>query len=363
MMNPEVNYRRKGGKTGFALVMISCILASVIISNLQYGYLPSLKDIKSFLGPKQDVDVIDLNSVPDGITLILSTLQPEFHIPISPGVPVDAIDFRIDDSLNILEEPFLKDRIDVNIEKKFVSIHPHFVLFPGLHKFSLSVSQEYSRSLASKKFILAYFEDFSSNEGLDYLWKTSDNWSITENKKLLAEVSDDTTVSDISFRTVFPKDLLFEFDFTPFSNAVNISVSFDQQLSFFIGDGDGSTIRVVKTVQSKSGTINNVSLVRAKVPFIMQQDNEYRVRITRIAETYRLFISEKSGMPMETTNPVLTIGESESGERLPQNLKILNIAVWRGNKNKTTGAIFDNVLIYEPPSPLDIEKVIPLYSF
>lgn len=339
----------RGRRAWIVIIVICCVLAPVFIWNLlQHRYLTLVKTPDDVQPTKQETDTIDLASVPDGLIFGTSTLQPKFRVPVPSDITLDDIDFRIDDSRNILEDPFLSDLVDVAVQKGNLSIRPQFMLFPGAHTFVATISEGYLERVIRKQLILAYLDDFSSDEGLRYLWGTDDDWSITDSGKLKTSVSDEVTVSDISFRMNLPENILFEFDFIPLSKAVNISVFFSEGVSIFIGDGDDRTVRLVRSEVSEAGKVRDLVWAETVLPFRLQKRQEYRARITRIGESYSLSVSDKPGVPIEGLHPVLTITHEDPAKRLSPRFHTLGFAVWRGEKEKTIGAIFDNLLIYQP---------------
>lgn len=341
---PSKLYERKNIRRLSSTIGIISILVSICVVPMLFG-----SAMCNTILDRQYQETIDLVEAIDGQIFPMPTLQPEFRIPVDPGVTIENIEFYIDGSQDIIADPFMHDRVRVAIESGCLAIHPQFSLFPRIHEIRIIVPVNGSKQIINKRVILAYADDFSSYAGFRRLWGTSDYWYITENGKLRTHIDKDKYISDISFRRDFPNDVVVEFDFVPFSYAVNISVFLGEGFSFFIGDGDNLTVRLKKAVKLPSGGKRDVSLKSKKLPFRLEKGKSYRARLIRIGNSYRMFISDEPELPVEKRHLVFAVIDKEPETRIVEKFHTVGLAVWKGTGlATTTGAVFDNVVIYEP---------------
>lgn len=340
----KVQERKNIERLSSAIVIVGIIvgiLVSIFLVLILYG-----SAIWNAIFTRQPYVTVDLVNVSDGQVVQMQTLQPKFRITVDPRVSPDSIEFYIDDSRNIMADPFTYDIVSIAVKGERLSIHPKFSLFPRLHEIRIAVPVNGSKRMINKKLIYAYADDFSSHAGFESFWGTSDKWYITQDGKLRTDIGKDKYISDISFRRSFPNDVVIEFGFIPFSDAVNISVFLGEGFSFFIGDGDSVTVRLKKAVKLPSGGKTDVTLKSRRLPFRLEKNKSYRARVIRIKNRYRIFVSDKPELPIEERHLVFDVIDKEPETRIVERYHTVGFAVWRGMK--TTGAMFDNVVIYEP---------------
>lgn len=336
----------KQGKTArlFGAIVILTVFTSACFAVIMCG--PAICG----RGPDgQSGETIDLVKADDYQVFPTSTLQPQFLIPIETTTRTQDIEFYIDTSRDIVADPFMHDKVRTTTERGYATIHPQFSLFPGVHEIRTVVPANGSRETIAKRIVLAYTDDFSSTIGFERFWGTSDKWYVTEDGKLRTDIGKGKYISDISFRRGFPGDVVIEFDFVPFSQATNISVFLGEGFSFFIGDGDNSTIRLKKAVIMSSGQRKESTLARKRTPFKLEESKTYRARIRRTGNDYAIWISKTPGLPMEERHLVFATTDKEPETRIVEKFHTVGFAVWRGRPPATTtGAAFGNVLVYEP---------------
>ena len=341
-MASTVCKRKNIGRLSSAIGIVGILVSICSVPMLFYGAMCNAAPNGQYQ------EAINLVEAEDDKVFGMPSLQPEFRIP-DLGVKKENIEFYIDGSQNIMGDPFMRDEVHVATQDGYLTIRPQFSLYPRLHEIRVVFPTNGSKQVINKKLILAYADHFSSPIGFKRFWGTSDNWYITEDYKLRTDIGKDQYISDISFRRDFPNDVVIEFDFVPFSDAVNISVFLGEGFSFFIGDGDNLTVRLKKAVKLPSGRKKSIALESQRLPFRLKKGQTYRARVTRIANTYRIFISDKPELRIEKQDPVFAVTDKEPEARIVEKFHTVGLAVWKGTGlATTTGAMFDNVVIYEP---------------
>jgi len=217
------------------------------------------------------------------------SLQPTFIIKKNKAIQ-DIKIFLDESKEDLLTSRFSNAEREDN-EKEIRFKFP-YTLNPESHSLKIEYMFDGAEISEEYNFILVFYDDFSVPLDESKFWgmtkeaKTCyDNWKIEDGKlrtnKLIFNEDKDCQKSSLFFIRKFRGDFFVQYDLTPKSETVVLNYYLlERGLNFFLGDGTN------KDVVFKAGK------VLARNSFIFEQDKTYRIRITRVQNVYKVFVSD-----------------------------------------------------------------------
>ncbi len=235
---------------------------------------------------------IEIGVLEDDKTVLIKskTLQPEFLITKNKKIHDMKIYFDESED-DLLSSRFSNAEKNQNDEKGVEFKFP-YTLNPESHSLKIDyifegeeISEEYS-------FVLVFYDDFSVSLNDSKFWgmteeaKTCyDNWKMENGKlitnKLVLNENEDCQKSSLFFIRKLRGDYFVQYDLTPKSKTIVLnSYLLENKLNFFFGDGTNKDV------------ILKADKVLARNNYIFEQEKIYKIRITRVKNVYKVFVSD-----------------------------------------------------------------------
>lgn len=216
--------------------------------------------------------------------IITDTLVPTIEIKGEKTNDISSI--SLDEEPNILEEKL--SLVEVSRDSRIL-IKSSYAFTPTKHTIKLEDKEGKNYEFS---YILIIKDDFKETLNLSKLWIIPDStknnyeksWYVSGGSLKIDKLPESPRAS-LAFLYTFNKDVTIDFSFKSSSEIINFLTYFlESGKSIIIGNGDNYKTAILCGNKSERGK-----------NFIIEEGNQYRIRVIRDGDAYKLFIKKIDG--------------------------------------------------------------------